>query len=244
LTNAEQSVNSAEAQVKARQQAIEASAGRVDAQQAVVAEAKEQLRWVDLRAQSPATVLTRLVDPGDYVQPGTTLLELGDLSTVKVVVQVSELDLGRLTIGQPAQIRLDAFPDIDDITGRVSRISPVADATSRLVAVEVTMTNPDSRIGSGLLARVRFIPPGGERIVVPMSVLELGTEEDTIFVVKQENGQATVVARSVTVGQKEQGRVEILAGLEVDEAFVVKSNEPLDTGQAVRLSILSEGVGE
>ena len=244
LTNAEQAVNSAEAQVQARQQAIAAAAGRVDAQQAVVAEAQEQLRWVNLKAQSAATVLTRQVDPGDYVQPGTTLVELGDLSSLKVVVQVSELDIGRLTLGQPAQIRLDAFPDIADITGRISRISPVADATSRLVTVEVTMTNPDNRIGSGLLARVRFTPPGGDHIVVPLRALDLGSEENTVFVVEQENGQATAVARSVQVGQRAQGRAEILSGLEEDEAFVVKSNGPLEPGQAVRLSILSEGVRE
>ncbi|MFG6106287.1 efflux RND transporter periplasmic adaptor subunit [Leptothoe sp. EHU-05/26/07-4] len=244
LINAEQAVNSAEAQVQTRQNAIAAAAGRVDAQQAVVAEAKEQLRWVELTAQTPATVLTRLVDPGDYVQPGTTLLELGDLSTLKVTVQVSELDLGQLTIGQPTQIRLDAFPNLDTIIGRISRISPVADATSRLVTVEVTMPNPDSRIGSGLLARVKFTPPDGTRIVVPVSALESGTEENTIFVIEKDNEQTTVVARSVEVGQTEQGRVEILSGLEASEPFVVQSDKPLKNGQAVRLSILSEGVGE
>lgn len=244
LVNAEQAVNAAEAQVQVRQQAITAAAGRVDAQQAVVAEAQEQLRWVELKAQNPATVLTRLVDPGDYVQTGSTLLELGDLSTLKIAVQVSELDLGQLTIGQPTQVRLDAFPDIANITGRISRISPVADSTSRLVTVEVTIPNPDSRIGSGLLARVKFIPPGGERIIVPVSTLETGTEENTIFVVKQENEQATVVARSVKVGKESQGQVEILSGLEENEPFVVASDRPLTTGQAVRLSILSEGVGE
>ncbi|MEM1240018.1 MAG: biotin/lipoyl-binding protein, partial [Cyanobacteria bacterium P01_H01_bin.26] len=80
LTNAEQSVASAQAQIAARQQAIAAATGRVDAQRAVVAEAREQLEWVELRSQLPngtsqlpTTVLTRLVDPGDYVQPGATL---------------------------------------------------------------------------------------------------------------------------------------------------------------------------
>ncbi len=244
LANAKETVNAAEAQVQARQQAIAAATSRVDAQQAVVAEAKEQLRWVNLKAQRSATVLARLVDPGDYVQPGTTLLELGDLSTLKIAVQVSELDFGQLTMGQPAQIRLDAFPEIDDLTGRITRISPVADATSRLVTVEVTVTNPDNRLGSGLLARVRFIPPGGERIVVPITALELGVNENTVFVVKQENDQSTVVERSVNVGERHQGQVEILSGLESNEPYVVNSDAPLETGQAVRLSILSDGVGE
>ncbi|MEM7795775.1 MAG: efflux RND transporter periplasmic adaptor subunit [Cyanobacteria bacterium P01_C01_bin.118] len=244
LINAEQAVKSTQAQVQARQQVIAAAASRVNAQQAVVEEAQEQLAWVNLRAQLPATVLTRLVDPGDYVQTGASLLELGDLSTLKVAVQVSELDIGQLTVGQPAQIRLDAFPDLETISGRITRISPVADATSRLMTVEVTMDNPSDRVGSGLLARVRFTSSQAERIIVPTSSLENGTEDRTIFVVKQDSEQTTVAARSVTVGESRKGRVEILSGLEASETFVVQSDRPLEDGQPVRLSILSEEAGE
>ncbi|MBT9315293.1 efflux RND transporter periplasmic adaptor subunit [Leptothoe spongobia] len=244
LVNAEQSVKATQAQVNARQQVIAAAASRVNAQQALVDEAQEQLAWVNLRSQLPATVLNRLVDPGDYVQVGATLLELGDLSTLKVMAQVSELELGQLTIGQPAQIRLDAFPDIETISGRITRISPIADATSRLVTVEVTIANPDGRIGSGLLARVRFKPPGDEHIVVPTSALENGPDKNTIFVIEQDHQKTTAVARSVRIGQNHQEQIEILSGLEINEPFVVQSDRPLKTGQAVRLSILSEGEAE
>ena len=258
LTNAQQAVTSAQAQIAARQQAIAAAGGRVDAQQAVVAEAREQLDWVELRSQLPngtsqlpngtsqpsTTVLTRLVDPGDYVQPGATLLELGDLSVLTVTIQVSELDLGRLTIGQPTQIRLDAFPDLGPIAGRITRISPVADTASRLVPVEVTMANPNGRIGSGLLARVTFTPPGDQRVIVPSSALATGATDSTIFVIAQETDQPTVVARPVTVGEQRKGQVEILSGLEPSESFVVDSNRPLESGQTVRLSILSEATAK
>ncbi|NEQ53830.1 MAG: HlyD family efflux transporter periplasmic adaptor subunit, partial [Leptolyngbya sp. SIO3F4] len=141
LINAEQAVKSTQAQVKAQKQVIAAAASRVSVQEALVDEAEEQLAWVNLRSQLPATVLNRLIDPGDFVQVGATLLELGDLNTLTVAAQVSELELGQLTIGQPAQIRLDAFPDIETISGRITRISPVADASSRLINVEITMPN-------------------------------------------------------------------------------------------------------
>ncbi|NEP62322.1 MAG: efflux RND transporter periplasmic adaptor subunit [Symploca sp. SIO2G7] len=239
LVRAEQTVASAVAQVEARESAIAAATGRVDAQQAVVAEAQEQLGWVKLTAPKSATVLTRLIDPGDYVETGTALLELGDLSTLKVVVQVSELDLSKLSIGKPAQIRLDAFADLE-IPGRITRIAPVADATSRLVAVEVTMNNPNSRIGSGLLARVRFTSENNQQVVVPTSALENGRKENIIFVIDQGNKQTTVTARSVIVGQQYQGKVEVLSGLEPNEAFVVSSDKLLESRQEVRLSILSE----
>lgn len=238
LVNAEQTVTSAQAQVSVRQQAIAAAAGRVNAQAALLDEAQEQLAWVSLKSTLPATVLTRLVDPGDYVQVGAPLLELGDLSTLKVAVQISDLDLGQLTIGQPAQIRLDAFPDLDRITGSITRISPVANAT--LVTIDISMANPNGRIGSGLFARVNFAPPGDDPIVIPASALKTGPDNNTIFIIEQNNGDTTVAARPVDIGQQHQGQVEILSGLDNNESFVVQSDKPLKDGQTVRTSILSE----
>lgn len=126
LINAEQAVEATEAQIEARQQAIAAAASRVTAQQAVLAEAQEQLQWVTVTAPMDATVLSRAVDPGDFVQPGTALFEVGNLDTLTIAVQVSELEIENLSLGQPATIQLDAFPDIT-ATGSITRISPVAD---------------------------------------------------------------------------------------------------------------------
>ncbi|NEO74706.1 efflux RND transporter periplasmic adaptor subunit, partial [Moorena sp. SIO3H5] len=239
LISAEQAVASAQAQIEAREQAIAAANSRVTAQQAVLAEAKEQLRWVNVNAPQTATVLTKLLEPGDYVQPGTPIFELGNLSSLTIEVQVSELDIGQLALGQPAEIRFDAFPDIQ-VTGSVTRISPVADTTSRLIPVEVTLSNPDRRIGSGKLARVQFSTTDNQTVVVPASALKTGSNDNTVFILKKDEAQPTVTARSVTIGQQNQGNIEILSGLEPNETFIVASDRPLETDQVVRLSILSE----
>lgn len=239
LISAEQAVESTQAQLEARKEAIATANSRVTAQQAVLAEAKEQLQWVNVIAPQSVTVLTKLVEPGDYVQPGTPIFELGNLSRLIVEVQVSELDIGQLSLGQPATVGLDAFPNIE-ATGRITRISPVADTTSRLIPVEVTLSNPDRRIGSGKLARVRFATIEEQTVVVPASALKTGSNDNTVFVLDKDETPPTVTARSVIVGQRNQGKIEILSGLEPNETFVVASDRPLDTDQAVRLSILSE----
>ncbi|MBT9312262.1 efflux RND transporter periplasmic adaptor subunit [Leptothoe kymatousa TAU-MAC 1615] len=239
LINAEQAVEATEAQIEARQQAIAAAASRVTAQQAVLAEAQEQLQWVTVTAPMDATVLSRAVDPGDFVQPGTALFEVGNLDTLTIAVQVSELEIENLSLGQPATIQLDAFPNIT-ATGSITRISPVADTTSRLIPVEVTLTNPDPRIGSGLLARVRFNATADPTVVVPLNALNNGSQENTIFVLAPDADPPTVTARSVTTGNTHQGNIEILSGLAPKETFVISSDRTLETGQAVRLSILSE----
>lgn len=244
VTNAQQAMRSAQARVDAQRQAAASAVDRIEAQQAILAQTQRQLSYTDLRSPLTGVVLSRQVDIGDFMESGATVLELGDLSSLDVTVQVSELDIGQLSVGQSAQVQLDAFPSEGAIAGRIARIAPVADSTSRLAPVQVSIPNPDGRIGSGLLARVQFSPDQEARVVVPASALtlgeELGEEDNTVFVIEGEGEQAKVVARSVRTGARGQDRVEILSGLTPGESFVVQSDRPLTSGQAIRLSILSE----
>ncbi|MEL7520327.1 MAG: efflux RND transporter periplasmic adaptor subunit, partial [Cyanobacteria bacterium J06553_1] len=177
VTNAQQQVASARAQVGAQQQAAEAATDRIDAQQAVLAQTQQQLSYADLRSPLTGVVLSRDVDIGDVVESGDAILELGDLNRLEVTVQVSELDIGQLSVGQAARVQLDAFPGEGSIPGEIEQIAPVADSTSRLVPVQVIIPNFEGRIGSGLLARVQFSPGGqtGQQasVVVPASALTL-----------------------------------------------------------------------
>jgi multidrug efflux pump subunit AcrA (membrane-fusion protein) len=105
------------------------------------------------------------------VQPGNEILRLGDLSRVKVVIQVSELDLGSLRTGQLVKVRLDALPN-RELTGTISRISPAANSASRQVPVEIVLPNPGGQIGSGLLTRVSLTPRQQARIIVPQTAIQ------------------------------------------------------------------------
>ncbi|MGB3300104.1 MAG: efflux RND transporter periplasmic adaptor subunit [Phormidesmis sp.] len=240
VTNGQQAVRSAQARVAAQRQAVASAVNQVEAQRAVVAQTQKQLSYADLRSPLSGVVLSRQAEAGDFVESGAVLLELGDLSTLEVTVQVSELDIVRLSVGQSAQVRLDAFPDDGAIAGQITRIAPIADATSRLIPVQLTIPNPDRRVGSGLLARVQFAPRQQARVVIPLSSLAVGDEDNGVFLVEGKGEQAKAVARSVRTGERNQDQVEILSGLEPDEVYVVQSDRPLTSGQAVRLSILSE----
>jgi HlyD family secretion protein len=186
-------------------------------------------------------VVERVTEPGNLVQPGDEVVSLGDFSAIKVVVQVSELELATIRTGQPVQVRLDALPE-QTFQGRVARISPAADPTARLIPIEITMPNPTGQLGSGLLARVTFQSTQAQPVVVPESALAAAGEENasTLFVVETNDAAATVSARPVQVGDRANGRVEVRTGLEPGESYVVRSSAPLQDGQSVRLSILSE----
>ncbi|BAZ26423.1 RND family efflux transporter MFP subunit [Kalymmatonema gypsitolerans NIES-4073] len=269
---ASQALRAAQETVRTEQQALAAAQGRVVAQQAVVAEAKERRSYARLTSPITGAVLEKVTEPGNLLQPGNEVLKLGDFSRVKVVVEVSELELAKVRVGQSVKVRLDAFPN-QTYTGQVTRISPAANTRDRLVPVEVVIPNSDGKIGSGLLARVKYETETQPRVIIPEIALQgegtrgqgdkgtrgqgdkssssssssssspqspTSNRQGTVFVVTQAGDKATVTARAVTLGEKANGNVEVLSGLQPGERFVTRSGKPLKNGDTVGLSILSE----
>ncbi|BAY09101.1 efflux RND transporter periplasmic adaptor subunit [Calothrix sp. NIES-2098] len=253
---AAQALRAAIEQVRTEQQAVAAAQGRVVAQQAVVAQAKERRSYTRLTSPITGVVTEKVTEPGNLLQAGGEVLKIADFNRVKVVVQVSELELAQIRVGQSVQVRLDAFPN-QTLTGRVTRISPAADATARLIPVEVVISNSDGKIGSGLLARVNFATQVAQRVVVPQIAIqkearnkassqttvtkeESDDQNGTLFVLTNVEEKPKVAARAVTLGKRADGKVEILSGLQPGDRYVIRSGKPLKDGDAVRLSIISE----
>lgn len=145
----------------------------IDAAQAQVAAAQAQLDALDVQldkftiaAPWDGVVLHRSVEPGETVMPGATMLEIGRLDQLELTVYLPEDRFGLVTPGQPAAIRVDAYPD-RVFTGTVLRIADEAEFTptnvqtkedrSRLVyAVALGLDNPDLALKPGMIADATF----------------------------------------------------------------------------------------
>lgn len=189
----------------------------------------EKTRRPDLALSFPSpisgTVLQKNVIAGQYVQEGTDLYLLADLSEVWLVAQAYESDLASLRVGQPAGTTVNAYPG-RSFAGRIAFIEPVLDPQTRTARVRIVLPNPRGELKPGMFADARLQIPLGHRLSVPRSaVIDTGTRQ----VVYVETAPGTFAARDVKVGSTAKDRVEILEGLSEGEKVVSAANFFLDS---------------
>jgi RND family efflux transporter MFP subunit len=196
--------------------------------------AHRQLRtrvgYATIRSPITGVVTAKHVEAGDVVGPQTPLFEVADISTLVAPIGVSELDVGQLEAGDTVTVSLDAFPD-RPLRGRIRRVFPSAEPTTRLVTVEVAL-EAGSQARPGYLARVQLrFDARDDVLLVPASAILSGSAgEESTFVV--EDGKA--FRREVESGLVSQGRVEVVRGLKVGETVVVEGGSSLREGTQVR----------
>jgi HlyD family secretion protein len=157
-------VKTARAQVEASRAAVETAKSDLSRAEIAVADCA-------LIAPRDGVVTERLLEPGAVVGPGTLVLRVVDTSTVKAIFFVPDAELGRVSVGAPADLRVDAYPS-RSFRGTVRRIATEAEFTPRNVqtredrdrlvyAVEVRIPNPDGTLRAGMPGDVTL--PGTER---------------------------------------------------------------------------------
>lgn len=153
--------------------AVIAAKNAVDQAQKNVAQAEASLALIDaqiakltINAPMDGVVLTRNVEPGEFVQPGAVALKLADLNNLTITVYVPEDRYGEITLGQTAQVTVDSFPNVVFIA-TVIHISDKAEFTPRNVqtvegrsstvyAIKLKVENADGKLKIGMPADVTF----------------------------------------------------------------------------------------
>ena len=203
-----------------------------EAAKATLEQLRTRLGYATVRAPVAGVVTQKRLEAGDIVAPNTRLFTIADMSTMVVRVQVSELDVLGLRVGQTVDVALDALPG-RTLEGRIRRIFPAADTLTRLVPVEVALTGEGARIARpGFLGRVTFaLDARRDAVLVPQAAVLGGQGAQSVMMVR--DGKA--VRRPVETGLVSQGRVEITSGLEAGEMVIVAGNAQLREGAAVRV---------
>lgn len=185
-----------------------------------------------LRSPINGVVTARNYDPGDMTG-GQPVLTVGQLApVVKVLINVSEGDLGRLKTGMPVKVTFDAFPG-EDFSGKVQRIYPTVDPATRTSAVEVRIANAAERIKPGMFARVDISLGTRANVVVPDRAVVKQTGSGNKYVYVLSDGHVSY--KKVTLGQRFDTTYELLDGIEDGDTVVISGQSRLADGVAVEV---------
>jgi RND family efflux transporter MFP subunit len=200
-----------------------------------VAEAQRDSVTVNLqhkRVRSPLTgsVVKRLVSVGEYVRPGTPLFDVVADDPLKLRGDVPERFAQEIAVGQPVQIRVDAYPDTV-FDGRLLRVSPAANAENRSISVEAAVPNPNRALKAGFFASANIVTRTDDRaLVVPETAVISFAGVTKLFVVRDH----VAYERHVQVGTRdEQGMIEVTDGLQPDEVVATSGLGKLENGMTV-----------
>ena len=239
---AQQAVFLAQEEVNIARQAVTTAKGRVAAQQAAIAEAVQRQAYSLITSPATGVVVSNNQEPGNLIQEGEEILSVGDLSAIKISLPISPVDLNLVELGQPVEVQFNAIQD-RTFWGEITKISPVANTSTRKIPLEITVLNSGNEIKSGLLAQVKLPNKNNDKVTVPQSAIAETAENNYIFVVSKEDTkqrQATVSKRQVQIDRVSQNMVFLTKGLAPGEKYIIRSSEPLTDNQVVNLSILSE----
>jgi Cu(I)/Ag(I) efflux system membrane fusion protein len=195
---------------------------------------------VGIRSSFSGTVIDRKVEEGDYVEAGTVLFHIADLSHVWVQIEAYASDLPHLALGQSVVVRIDSLPD-ETFMGTVAFIDPVVDKTSRTARVRVEVANEDGRLRPGMFAQALIEGDIGDKerhLVIPASA-PLFTGRRSIVYVEPPDRPGTYQLREVRLGPRAGPVYPVLAGLAEGEvvvsrgAFVVDADLQLQGGRSM-----------
>jgi len=181
----------------------------------------------NLTVYAPASgfVTERNAFPKQHVTTDTVLYTLADLSTVWVIADVFEFQAAQLRVGQAATLTLDYLPG-RAFHGRVSYILPGVDAASRTLKARIEFANPGELLKLDMYGEVEIQTGGVRRLMAPESAVLDSGDRQVVYV---DLGNGNLQPRTVRVGERVGGKVEILKGLRAGERIVTSGNFLLDS---------------
>jgi len=189
---------------------------------------------VTLTAPRSGVVLERMAVDGMMAEAGETLFQIADVSTIWVIADVPEYELGSVRTGDKATISIRSLPG-KVFQGEVGLIHPEIESQTRTARLRIELPNPDGLLLANMYAEVEIATGGGGAVVtVPDSaVIDTGDRQVVIL----DRGEGRFEPRNVKVGARGEDMVEIMEGVAEGERLVVSANFLIDAESNLKAAI-------
>ncbi len=200
--------------------------------------AKSRLSYTVIAAPRDGVLITREVEAGNVVQPGSSLMKLSPFGDTQLVAQIDEKNLGLLSVGQRALASADAYPH-ETFDAEVVYINTGIDLQSATVEVKLRVANPPVYLKQDMTVSVDIEVARSDHALVAKAadIHDLGSPQP--WALDASSGRA--VRRDVRIGLSDAGRVEILSGLEDTSLLIPASVKTVSEGGKVRPVVAAKG---
>ena len=242
LESARQQVNQAKAALASaeagsaqnaiKQQQVAEAQQAVKQSEAALAQSRAQLAKASIRTPISGTVLQLTQQQGETIAAGLsapTVIVVADLDRLQVDAFVDETDIGRVKLGQPAEVTIDAYPD-RKFEGRVVKIAAGSTMQQNVVTYDTTIAlrNPGHLLKPDMTATANItIERRRDALAIPIDAVRPGTEGSTVVVMTEgPRGQPKFDTLKVKTGISDGEHTEVLEGLKEGDVVVVSGQIP------------------
>lgn len=192
--------------------------------------ARQALRDTSLTSPLDGIVRERHVTVGQYLAAGSPAVTIVRMNPLRLRMSVPERESQGIRLQQTVKVTAEGNPKVYE--ARVARVSPAIDEATRSLMVEAEVPNPRNELRPGSFASAEIVTAAAEKaILVPASALVSFAGVDKILVVKD----GKVAEKRVTTGRRENGRLEIVAGLAAGDPVITEPGSLVE-GDAVRVT--------
>ena len=219
------------AETRARVVQSQLALAEAQVRQAKAAHEELRIRQQQTQIRSPLDgwVARRYVHPGALVNPNTPLVNVLRLSTMVTQVSVPERDFAKLQVGNQATVAIDALGG-RSYEGRVARISPLLDPTTRSGSVEIEIPNSDGQLKAEMFARIQMdLGADRQALLVPRDAVILRGQQTGVNVLLTDRVQF----RPIETGASTEQGIEVLAGVEAGTTVITRGTQGLQDGDLV-----------
>jgi RND family efflux transporter MFP subunit len=217
---------------QSRRASIAAQAALEDANSRL-ASADKSYRSTTVTSPFNGIVSERPVSAGDVVQPGTALFTVVDPSSMRLEASVPAEQLASIRIGVPVDFTVSGYPG-RQFVGRITRINPTADPTTRQVRIYVSIPNEGRALVGGLFANGRMSTATKMGLVVPQSAVDVRSSIPSVIRVRQ--GKAEKVPVKIGLTDKTSETIEVLSGIQPGDTLLLGAAMGITPGTPVRIS--------
>ena len=225
-----------ESEIRAAEADLKVAEARLERLRSAERYKQELVARHDVYAPFSGVIVRRLAEEGEWVDTGTPVLEIVGTKNLRLDLRVPQEHYPYINSDTRVSVRLDAMP-LRAIDGHISAKVPLSDSSSRTFLLRVQLSSGDAGITPGMSAQARLHIPDEKRVLtVPRDAISRDAYgASRIWALAEVDGAPVATQHTIQVGRSFNGNTEIRGGIEPGTRVVIRGNETLREGQAVRI---------